>query len=145
MLKFLSLTFFLVNALVLLTPKVAFSSPKPVGSRSSVVSTGINTPVCYMRTANGTTLNLTSLCGNSSGSVASTRQPVGYNTTVPSGSRLLNSTVTNTTTVSTTRATTGGTTTTNVTPNGVTTTPTTTAPGVTTTPNTTTTGVTTIP
>jgi hypothetical protein len=40
-----------------------YSLPQTISSQYLVVPTDIDKPVCYMETTDGTTLNLTSMCG----------------------------------------------------------------------------------
>lgn len=60
MLKSFPLTALLSATSILLVAEATFSRPLTTGSQGSVVP---DKPVCFIQTANGTTLNLSSLCG----------------------------------------------------------------------------------
>lgn len=84
MLKQLSLTILLVNAPVLLTTEVALSRPERLSAKYPVVSkTEASTPVCYLRTPSGRTLDLTGMCGDNLAKVTPNYQPAVYNATPP--------------------------------------------------------------
>jgi hypothetical protein len=67
MLRTLHLKVAVATASILLTANMASSQPPIVSSNSTVASSSdTDEPVCYMQTADGTTVNLTNLCGKKS-------------------------------------------------------------------------------
>lgn len=110
MLKLLSFTILLLDGLVLLTSEVAFSRPATLNSKYPVISRAdANTPVCYLRTPSGRTLDLTGMCGDNLAKVSSTYQPPVYNATPRQNAEVPNTRANRGTTTFTN--TTGGTTT----------------------------------
>jgi hypothetical protein len=64
MLKFFHLTAVLCAASILFIAETALTHPVTVGSKfPAETNSDTDKPVCYMQTPNGTTLNLSSLCG----------------------------------------------------------------------------------
>lgn len=62
MLKFFRLTELIPAALILVTAKMAFSSPVPGRSRYLVSKSSDSQPNCFIQKTDGTTLNLSSIC-----------------------------------------------------------------------------------
>ncbi|MBD1908812.1 hypothetical protein NDI37_00075 [Funiculus sociatus GB2-A5] len=82
MLKTFVITTSLAFSLILLTNKATFSSPQPQRTPSSnLIKHDVNEPVCYLRTSDGRTLDLSSLCGTRPENIAIRKYPSPYNTT----------------------------------------------------------------
>ncbi len=61
--KFFRLTKLIPAALILVTAKMAFSNPVPGSSRYLVSKSSDSQPNCFIQKTDGTTLNLSSICG----------------------------------------------------------------------------------
>lgn len=64
MYKFLTITTFIPFAVILITPKVAFTQQQSSSYQFPVIPySSTNMPVCYMQTQDGSIQNLSSICG----------------------------------------------------------------------------------
>ena len=82
MLKTFVLTTSLAFTLILLTNKASFSNPQSQRTPSSnLFKHDVNEPVCYLRTSDGRTLDLSGLCVTKSENIAIRKSQSPYNTT----------------------------------------------------------------